>query len=730
MRHHGHTFQSIASLAVVLLVPVTSTTAQSLLVTDGIVVASSNDTIPDNAGAPIAGLTFGSSSPFDSPVVDDAGHVYFRAQFQGSGLNTWDDRAFFYGTSRSDLKMHVRGGDQAPGLGTGVLLRSSLGSSSTLANTVQIASNGSLYWGVLVFDQPGTNGITSANDDLIFGGPFSGPQTILVQQGTQCPGAAPLTVFAQAFSSPSQQNTGLNASGHIYFQATTSGGDTNLTAGMNNQQGIWAGLPGSLELVVRKSNPVSGLGGAVAIDTGATLGVVTQINPSGKLFYEAALSTTQGAPVAVPADDRAYMVHTPGLGSAKLLREGDVAPGTTGATFNTITGAGVETWGPGFGANTWTRSGETLFSSTLRGGDVVGTTNDLALFKGGVGTLSLAARKGAVAPGTDATFLTFNNSSLTLNDNGRICFQATVAGGTSTTANDIGLWAGAPGALQLVAREGSVMPGTGGSLCGNFGGAVSISNDTNRVLFSTNLTGGGNPGASWWTWSPATGLRALIKNGDQIEVQPGVFKTASGALSSVISNNGDGAPKNWSNSGQFAANLTLTDGSRAIVRLHLPAESVTTSFCLGDGSGAACPCANPGAAGNGCASSAFAAGAHLASTGFAGASLATDTFVLTATNIPGPGLFFQSDSTTAAQSFGDGHMCTASAIVRLGVVFADALNTASYPGGLTPNPIHIAGAPIVAGDLKHYQCWYRSQPSLCGAGNYNLTQGLSVTWGP
>ncbi|MBL8857055.1 MAG: hypothetical protein JNL28_00940 [Planctomycetes bacterium] len=155
----------------------------------------------------------------------------------------------------------------------------------------------------------------------------------------------------------------------------------------------------------------------------------------------------------------------------------------------------------------------------------------------------------------------------------------------------------------------------------------------------------------------------------------------------------------------------------------------TTPFCLGDGTGAACPCGNTGAAGNGCGSTAFPGGANLSSTGVAGASPGTDSFVLTATNIPGPGLFFQSNGLAPnAINFGDGHLCAAVGIVRLGVVFPVS-GVASYPGGLTPNPIHIAGG-ATNGQLKHYQCWYRSVPGLCGPNNYDLTQGLSVTWGP
>jgi hypothetical protein len=78
-------------------------------------------------------------------------------------------------------------------------------------------------------------------------------------------------------------------------------------------------------------------------------------------------------------------------------------------------------------------------------------------------------------------------------------------------------------------------------------------------------------------------------------------------------------------------------------------------------------------------------------------------------------------------------LCASSGIVRLGVVFPDGSGLAAYPGGLTPNPIHVAGG-AVAGDTRHYQCWYRdageSSPgvSFCTPATYNLTQGVTLTW--
>jgi hypothetical protein len=726
---HKHT-TTITALALATVATSSISGAQSLLPTQGVVIAATTDVVPDASGAPTT-WTFFTGNGFDNPIVDDAGNVFFRGRIEGApAVNTWDDRAYFYGSTRSNLKMMLRAADQAPGFGPGVLLRSTTGLSATITSTYKITPSGVPLWGALVWDQPGTNGVTSANDEGLFGGPYAS-QSLLVQQGAQLPPPAAVgTTFAQAFSSFNVTGYGYNGT-HVYVLGTTTGGDTVTGATGNNQTGLWSGVPGALNQVARKNNPVSGLGGEVAVDTTVSFSSVQQMNASGNLLYDVILSTTAGAPPATQLTDRALMMYTQGVGSQVIVRESDVAPGTSGAQFLQIAGTASENWAPVVNPNAWTRSNKTAFASTLRGGDVVGTTNDQAIFTGGVGTLALAVRKGDAAPGTDGNFNVFNN--VTVLDSGRICFSASLTGGTTTTATDTGIWAGLPGALQLVAREGMPMPGTGGSNCGPIStasGAAIHYNDTNRVVFVMALAGGAVTGTSCWTWSPVSGLKCIVMNGDQIEVQPTVFKTATGVTTNSFINNTDGAPIYFSHTGQLATSVSLSDSTRVIMRLYLPAESAGTPFCLGDGTGAACPCGNTGAAGHGCASSSFATGAKLTASGFAGASLATDTLVLTATNIPGPGLFFQSSGLAPTPiNFGDGHLCAAVGIIRMGVVFS-AGGIASYPGGTTPNPIHIAGLTS-NGDVRHYQCWYRSLPSLCTVmDNFDTTQGLTITWGP
>ncbi len=196
--------------------------------------------------------------------------------------------------------------------------------------------------------------------------------------------------------------------------------------------------------------------------------------------------------------------------------------------------------------------------------------------------------------------------------------------------------------------------------------------------------------------------------------------------------NGDGVI----GAGEFAEIYNETGGNpvaigngRGIAVRSAPCGTPSTAFCFGDGSGTACPCANSGALGSGCANSTFSAGATLTASGIAGASIATDTLVLTASNVPGPGLFFQGTAPFAGGlgiTFGDGLLCTGTMITRLGVVFPSG-SSASYPGGLTPNPIHIAGATAV-GDVRQYQCWYRDAAVFCATQTFNLTHGLELTW--
>lgn len=152
--------------------------------------------------------------------------------------------------------------------------------------------------------------------------------------------------------------------------------------------------------------------------------------------------------------------------------------------------------------------------------------------------------------------------------------------------------------------------------------------------------------------------------------------------------------------------------------------AIASSYCHGDGTASACPCANHGASGEGCANS-TGQGAVLTAQGTS--SIVASDLVLRAVQLPAnrPGLFFQG-STRANNGngflFGDGLRCAGGGTRRLEVVFSD-------PAGLATSTIDIAVRGAVApGQVRTYQLWYRDPVGSPCLSNFNLTNGLAVTW--
>ncbi len=153
-------------------------------------------------------------------------------------------------------------------------------------------------------------------------------------------------------------------------------------------------------------------------------------------------------------------------------------------------------------------------------------------------------------------------------------------------------------------------------------------------------------------------------------------------------------------------------------------------FCAGDGEGTACPCGNSGAHLHGCANSAAPAGALLGASG--APLLANDTFALHGSGMPnGPVAYFQGTTSVAGgagSAFGDGKLCLAGSIVRLGTK-QNAGGASSFPGPSDPSISTLGG--IAGGmQIRTYQAWYRDVAPFCTPDGFNLTNALIVTWSP
>lgn len=152
------------------------------------------------------------------------------------------------------------------------------------------------------------------------------------------------------------------------------------------------------------------------------------------------------------------------------------------------------------------------------------------------------------------------------------------------------------------------------------------------------------------------------------------------------------------------------------------------SFCLGDGTGGACPCANQGAIGNGCANSQFTAGAHLASSGTP--SVASDNVVLSASAMTGTtSFYFQGDAQQPPVVVGDGLGCVSGTVVRLATKPVTA-NGSTFPAAGDPS-ISVRGQLPAVGGTRYYQCFYRNaSTAFCPPGTSNRTNGIVLTWSP
>jgi hypothetical protein len=300
--------------------------------------------------------------------------------------------------------------------------------------------------------------------------------------------------------------------------------------------------------------------------------------------------------------------------------------------------------------------------------------------------------------------------------------------------NDSGIWSGTPGNLQLVVREGDILPGTvatemiGSS--GTFGSITVLAGDQGMVIFDTDLLNGdavpGVNARALCAWTPGLGVRVVVRQGDTIEIAPGVFKTISG-YGTVQFNNTDASPLCLSPSGILALRLNHTDGTSCIVKIGIPIQP-GSAFCSGDGTGAACPCGNNGVANRGCANSIDANGGRLVASGTA--SLSNDSIVLTGSGMPNSSaLYIQGtaqQSGGAGIAFGDGLRCAGGSVIRLGTK-ANASGSSQYPGGGDPT-VSVRGLVTTPG-LRTYQTWYRNSAAFCTTDTFNLTNGWQITWG-
>lgn len=153
-----------------------------------------------------------------------------------------------------------------------------------------------------------------------------------------------------------------------------------------------------------------------------------------------------------------------------------------------------------------------------------------------------------------------------------------------------------------------------------------------------------------------------------------------------------------------------------------------TPYCVGDGTGAACPCGNNGAAGQGCANS---SGGGATMSGSGSASMSNDTLAFTIAGVAGakPGLLLRGNNQVnggLGNGVGDGLICAAGGSQRSQVQITDASGATTFSAW---NGNGLGSVANAIGTPTYFQFWYRDpMGGPCNTG-FNFSNAWDVTYG-
>lgn len=208
-------------------------------------------------------------------------------------------------------------------------------------------------------------------------------------------------------------------------------------------------------------------------------------------------------------------------------------------------------------------SGQLAFHAFLTGG-----SSTSGLFVGTPGTVQAVALQGSPAP-AGGNYDSFFLSRVLLNGAGQVAFGANLAGGSATQ----GLFAGALGALRAVALQGAPAPGANGALYSDFQFTNPVVNGNGLVAFIATLSGAGVTTANNEALfaGPPGAIQLVVRKGDQVNLGPGLgARTVFDMAITPGSGGEDGNPLALNDSGRLIYFLDFTDNSTGVFTSTIP----------------------------------------------------------------------------------------------------------------------------------------------------------------
>jgi len=319
--------------------------------------------------------------------------------------------------------------------------------------------------------------------------------------GQNAPGLPGLQLDLYAAASPSDYSTpAVSRAGTVAFLSVLTG--TGVTTSSN--EAAYYGTPsGALTLVAREGLQAPGL------PTGVNYGAFSFIflNDTTHVVLGTALA---GAGVPTSANAALYFGNPASW--TPIAVKGDPAPGVAPLTYS----------GFDFTESSLSSDNHLAFAGTITGLGVTAANDKCIWVSDNGGAPVLAARESDPAPGTAAgtTFSNFLDTTDTFNsvtalNGGGVGFITTLTGGGATTSNDVALYSGLPGALNLIIREGDPAPALPTPIIVSVIASQAF-NGAGTVVFEGTLSGTGTSSANnmaLYRGSTAANLAVMARKG-------------------------------------------------------------------------------------------------------------------------------------------------------------------------------------------------------------------------
>jgi hypothetical protein len=476
---------------------------------------------------------------FNPPLINDAGEVAFAATVQSPGLPASSDFGIWAGPPESPA-LAVRE-NSPPGVDAGIVLTNLPGFTLNFSDSGDVLFFSSLS-GPGVQDNVNSAGLWQGR---------AGNVQLLARLGDSGPSPdASLVIAGLPMLAP------MNAAGNVAFAAGLGADSATITSNR-----IYLGTPGALSTIVSGGTPAPGAPAGAAFDS---FPGVAAVNDAQQIGFDGRLPT-----VFAPGD-RGLWVTEP-LSNVMFLSQS--APATAGAfrEFSTVMALN--------------NAGHVAFQGQVLEGGVPRE----GIWTGPPGALQLVAYTSHSAPGLPAGI---SYSGLTnvggipfaplLNRSNHLAFVARLSGASVTASNDCALFAGPPGMLRVIAREGDPAPGTGEPFR-DFDGIDAlryVMNGEGQVAFIT-FAGAGVANHGIWATDENGAMQLVARVGTTLDIG-GTNRTVSDLSLRTGSGGEDGLPRSFNDAGQVVYRALFTDNTEAILMADTRRVPAVPAILLAD----------------------------------------------------------------------------------------------------------------------------------------------------